>query len=537
MIMSKEFLRDLSRRRGSLFITAITTVTLYLGGGLSLSVSSAAAASQHAPPNLLFIVVDEQRYDTLAAAGNNRIQVPNLNRLAEESLVFQRAYCCQPVCGPSRSSIFTGTWPHWNGQTENRKPMRDKIPCLPALISKGGYVKAFLGHVGALRNGQGAVPSGKDVDVSEHFRWPPDSYLRPRGASPAGGDRFDKLNRMLLPEELSGPKYLAERAERFLDRVEGRPFLLCCSFYEPHGPFYGPFNHVHAPEDVILPRNFADVPQRNQPLKAQLEQRWFYQHGDTGTPGPLRTEHDWRVVIARYWGLCTLVDKYIGRILQALRDRGLYENTLIVFTADHGEMMGSHRMMLKNMAFEESVRVPLLIRLPGQTESKRIAAPVSQIDLVPTLLDLLGQDAPAHLQGKSLRPLIDQSSGPPSAGDVFFEWHGINALVQRDLQRDPLPEYIVEIATRERALAALADPVRSLVTPDGWKLNYSPLGEHELYNLNRDPGETQNLAGKPEHRHRMNALGRRIKRWQKETEDPVQLPDLGRADQNLRRAD
>ena len=136
------------------------------------------------------------------------------------------------------------------------------------------------------------------------------------------------------------------------------------------------------------------------------------------------------------------------------------------------------------------------------------------------------QDGPDHLQGKSLRPLIEDTSGTATAGDVFFEWHGINALVHRDVKRDPLPEYIAEITTRERALAALADPVRSIITPDGWKMNYSTLGEHELYDLNQDPGETKNLAGEQEHWERMNDLGRRIKRWQKRTEDTVQLADL-----------
>jgi len=402
--------------------------------------------------------------------------------------------------------------------------MRDDVPCLPAMISQGDYATAYLGRIGHLKNGQGAVPGPGDVDVYEPFSWPPSEYVRRHGATPvsAGG----KLNRMLLPEELSGPKYLAERAERFLDTVQRRPFALFCSFYEPHDPYFGPLNHLHDPADVILPDNFDAVPQPNQPLKAQLEQRWFYQYGATGPPQPLRTEHDWRVVIARYWGLCTLVDRYVGRILQALRERGLYDNTLIVFTSDHGSLMGSHRMLIKNMAFEESARVPLLVRLPGQTKGRKITTPVSQIDLVPTLLDLMGQVGPAHLQGKSLRPLIEDTSETATAGDVFFEWHGINALVHSDVMRDPLPEYIAEITTRERALAALADPVRSIVTPDGWKMNYSPLGEHELYDLNQDPGETKNLAGEQQHRGRMNELGLRIKRWQKQTEDTVQLADL-----------
>ncbi len=109
--------------------------------------------------NLLFIVVDEQRYDTLTAYGNDRIRMPNLNRLARQSLVFDRAYCCQAVCGPSRSSLLTGTWLHWNGETENRNKMRDDIPCLLRLISRGNYLKGFLGRIGHLNNSRVTCPA------------------------------------------------------------------------------------------------------------------------------------------------------------------------------------------------------------------------------------------------------------------------------------------------------------------------------------------------------------------------------------------
>ena len=156
------------RRASPRRLVAVAVVTAAVWSlGIAMSLSRAGAADTGEPPNLLFIIVDEQRYDTLAAAGNDRIQMPHLNRLAAESLVFQRAYCCQPVCGPARSSILTGTWPHWNGQKENRNRMRDDVPCLPAMISQGDYATAYLGRIGHLKNGQGAVPGPGDVDVYE----------------------------------------------------------------------------------------------------------------------------------------------------------------------------------------------------------------------------------------------------------------------------------------------------------------------------------------------------------------------------------
>ena len=142
----------------------------------------------------------------------------------------------------------------------------------------------------------------------------------------------------------------------------------------------------------------------------------FYQRGFGRTP--LKTEADWRNVISNYWGLCSLVDTHVGRILDALEESGQADNTIVVFTSDHGDMMSSHRLLAKAVMFEEAVRVPLLIRMPGQRTQRRIAGPVSQVDLVPTLLDAMGCETPSHLQGKSLLPLL-KGERDQATEDVF----------------------------------------------------------------------------------------------------------------------
>lgn len=207
-----------------------------------------------------------------------------------------------------------------------------------------------------------------------------------------------------------------------------------------------------------------------------------------------------------------------GRILQTVEECGLLNNTIIVFTSDHGDMMGSHRLVGKGVMFEESVRVPLLIRLPGQTEGRRVKTSVSQIDVAPTLLDLLNESVPPHLQGKSLRPTLESGVEPPP-DEVFIEWEGRDCMPGYSMYKDNYPACLAQITAREKAIAATADSIRTVVTPEGWKLNYSPLGMHELYNLNEDPNETTNLADMQEHKTLMDDLSGKIRDWQESTAD------------------
>jgi arylsulfatase A-like enzyme len=169
--------------------------------------------------------------------------------------------------------------------------------------------------------------------------------------------------------------------------------------------------------------------------------------------------------------------------------------------------------------------VPLLIRLPAgsaQRRQVRVAEPVSQIDLVPTLLDLMGQPVPEHLEGKSLSPWIEGTAHAPP-GDVFIEWNGHNNGLGDVIGKVSIPESIRGLVSDDAIVAAITDPVRTVITPDGWKLNYSPLGEHELYHLVGDPLENDNLAVDPEMRPQMELLAAKIRRWQEETGDEVVL--------------
>ena len=141
--------------------------------------------------------------------------------------------------------------------------------------------------------------------------------------------------------------------------------------------------------------------------------------------------------------------------------------------------------------------------------------------MVPTLLDLLGQRPPGHLQGKSLKPVLEDTGN--TSDDVFVQWNGENSIVTQDLREEPIPDYLAKITTREKAMASTRDTVRSIVTSDGWKFNWSQLGEHELYNLNEDPGETTNQAMNKESIPLVRKMAERIRRWQQRTGDALDL--------------
>jgi len=470
-------------------------------------------------PNLLFLYTDEQRYDTLGCYGNERIHTPNLDRLAENATLFEKAYVTQPVCTPSRSSLLTGLWPHTSGLIGNNISLPDSTPCLPEMLPEGVYTCAHHGkwHLGDEIYAQHGFTDWKatedtyhmfysdgrdrENDRSTYHHWLIEHGVEPvnwPSGVPGIGEGVPFVNRFTreqihsLPEQFSRPTYLAETACEFMRANRDNPWVLYVNWLEPHMPFHSCRDNQYSPDEVTLPANYnADAAQLITRVR-NCREKW-YENGFEGLP--LKTEADWRALTARYWGMCSLVDMSAGRILDTLSELGLDENTIVVFTSDHGDMMASHNMFGKGVQYEESARVPLLVRIPGQTDSRRITDPVSQIDIVPSLLAGMGADIPSSLEGDSLRPVLNGDTNTVGR-DVFIEWNS----------RDPKREQI-----------------RSVVTADGWKLNRSTIGDHELYNLADDPLELKNLVSDKSQSARIQDLLAKIKAWQEQTSDHCEL--------------
>ncbi|MCZ6678057.1 MAG: sulfatase-like hydrolase/transferase [Candidatus Poribacteria bacterium] len=477
-------------------------------------------------PNLLFIFTDQQRADTLRCYGNDQIHVPALNTLAEESFVFENAYVSQPVCSPSRATMLTGLWPHTCGVPSCNVPLPADVPTIAELLSDE-YATAYMGkwHLGdeifpqhgfetwvgsedSYRHSYSDAARLSHLSDYHHF-------LLENGFEPDAenqGERiFSRHAEASLAEEFTKATYLGERAAQFIRDSGDQPFALCVSYLEPHPPHTGPLNDLYEPWSLPTGPSFMQKPPANAPLITRLMAAYYMASEEYGYD--LQTEEGWRSVRARYWGNVTLVDRSVEKILRALDESGQADNTIVVFTSDHGEMVGDHGILGKTVMYEESVKVPMLMRVPMLgVAQKRISGNFSHIDLVPTLLKLMGVPIPENLQGESRVPVL-HGEASLEGNDAFIEWNG----------SDGHPPASIGEAEVNRSMAP---PLRTIVSADRWKLNLYARGQCELYDLNADAFEMENLFDSPDHRNRIRDLTERLRQWQERTGDKETLPKV-----------
>ena len=455
-------------------------------------------------PNLLFLWTDEQRADTMAAYGNTRFKVPNMNLLAARSIVFDRCYDTQPVCTPARSTVLTGLWPHTNGCTENNIPLKQETRTFPELLNDPDYRTAYMGkwHLGdeifaqhgfqewiSIEDGyEEFYSAGRDHSARSSYH----AFLAGLGYKPGEGNIFNRKWTVRLPIEHCKPAFLARETSSFIRRNQARPWVLYVNFLEPHMPFFGPLNDLHSEAEAPVPANYPGVPVEREPEMYQSARRKILERGMEGND--LKTRAGWQRLNRNYAGLCSQVDRSLGDILGALEDSGQADNTIIVFTSDHGEMMGAHTLYGKDVLYEESVRIPLLLRVPWrQGRAMTVKQPVSHVDLVPTLLELMGRRSPPHLPGGSLLPLVEGKQR--REGHVFIEWN-----------------------------SSSGPSARAVISPDGWKLGIYDTDSGILFNRGRDPLELQNLYYRKEPAMVLRRLRSTLEAWQQRTLDKLALP-------------
>jgi arylsulfatase A-like enzyme len=472
-------------------------------------------------PNLLYILTDQQRYDTLACYGNRQIQTPHLNRLADESTIFEHAYVTQPVCSPARASLMTGLYPHACGVTRCNVPLPTDLPTLADLVSDE-YTCAHMGkwHLGDEIFAQhGFSRWVGSEDTYRRFYSTPERlahlsdyhhFLAAAGYEPDAESLGQKVYSRHMAASLEEPHtkaaFLGQQAARFLADVGDRPFVLVVSYLEPHPPHTGPLNDLYDPAALPAGPAFRRKPAANTSLLNRVMAAYYGESEEYGID--LRTEAGWREVRARYWGNITLVDRSVGTILQSLEENGLAEDTIVVYTSDHGEMAGDHGILGKTVLYEEAIRVPLLLRVPAMgREQRRVEGNFSHIDLLPTLLELLGEPLPNHLQGTSRASVLNGTESL-AENHVTIQWNNRDG--------HPLPGE-AEV-NRE-----MSTPWRSVISPDRWKLNLSAHDQCELYDLNTDPAELVNLYDDPGQQDRVQALTREILQWQATFGDLVPL--------------
>ncbi len=439
-------------------------------------------------PNVLFIISDQHQQAAAGCYGHPLVRTPNLDRLAGDGVRFDNAYCQSPLCGPSRASVLTGRQCstvryYTHGQAD---PLAD-VPTLGSVFRSAGYATGAIGKVHV--RGEGKPPAGPDLGFDDrrlriYTRFfedyvelvgkdVADKYATYRTQLADYTSTYNKRNVGIdIPEEQMYDALVTERCIDFLEKraAADEPFFLWAGFDKPHPDWFAPeeYHRMYDPADVELPATFRerrdDIPEI---WRGSLRQDHFF------------TDDEARHAIAAYYANVTYTDVKVGQLLDALDRLGLSDNTIIVYTTDHGESLLEHGMIQKHCFFESAVRVPLLLTAPaGVPRGVAREGIVSLVDLFPTLCDLTGLDAPEGLDGISL---LDDIAGAPAPAEraafcEFYEWGA---------------------------------PERMIRTPR-WKYMYCGHDTDQMYDLINDPLEQTNLVNDPAHAATARDLRARI---------------------------
>ena len=437
---------------------------------------------------VVFLMTDTTRKDMLGCYGDNRMITPNLDRLAAEGIRFENAYTTQPVCGPARSALFTGLFPHSNGMITNSVAMGDNVKTIGQRLSDRGINCGYIGkwHLdGGDYFGYGICPEGWDSKYWYDMR----TYLEELTDEERVKSRqMESSCEPWLNAEFTYAHRCSDRALNFLDENKNKPFFLVVSYDEPHGPFLCP-----APYNTMY-RDFhiKDNPAYHDNLSGKpLMQRLWAGSSCGKSSEELRRPGKF---LQYYLGCNSFVDAEIGRVLD--RVYAVAPEALVIFTSDHGDMLGAHCLSGKNAAaYKEVANIPLIIR--GGEKGKVIKDPASHIDLVPTIMDYMGLPVLKVLEGKSMLPRI-YNSGISLNETVFIEF------TRYEADHDTFGGLqMMRAAVNER-----------------YKLVIHLLDTDELYDMENDPYEVKNLINNEEYQAARNDLHVKILDNMNRTRDP-----------------
>jgi arylsulfatase len=480
-------------------------------------------------PNILWICTDRQRHDTLGAYGNEFVRTPNLDRLARGGAIFQQAWSQSPVCSPSRASFLTGRYPRTTGLNRNGQmlPAHEKI--VPRYLADAGYV---CGHAGKLHLAPGSPRVAhwcerRRDDGYSVFDWslhpptlpcPYTAWLHENGIefkrTAVGGSKYVQFG---MPPESSNTGWLAQRAINFIHgsaKMEW-PWFFTCNIEDPHSPFDPPRTylepHLARLRDIPLPRyTSGELDRKPQFQRTDREGAW----GGGRAPNAEyaaenMTDDDHRLIRAAYWAMIDHIDFQVGRMMNALRETGQLDNTLMLFMSDHGEMLGDHGMYCQGPYFyDEMVRVPLIMNWPAQIKSGVCSSAfVELVDLAPTLLEAAGLQPDPGMQGRSLLPLLTGKVPPDQhRDDVYCEYY--QAIPGR--HQPTAGAYVTGLRTASFALTVAHGR-----------------DEGELYDLKRDPHQMNNLWRSAEHAPAKMEMLKRLCDRMAATIDPLPLIEEG----------
>ena len=462
--------------------------------------------------NIVLIFTDQHRCDAVGAYGAPVCRTPNIDRIAERGVTFDRAYTTCSVCSPARGTIMTGQYPHTHKVTTNIYGPGCKMSefqLAPNILSEqlrqAGY---NLGYAGKWHLGSKTLPKHFGFEGQNFpghggggFRYPEyNEYLKSNGLSYEIEERTINTGHrggvIKGPIEATVPYYLAQTSMELLDRFTkdckqgGKPFFLWCNFWGPHPPYYSTREYVDMYKDVPIPEhgNFRDD-KKNKPAVHRMvmrpdcaDQPWEF----------------WQERIRLSNAFTTMIDDQIGRMLDHVAELGLDDDTLIIFTADHGDSLGMHGGLMDKCyyMYEETYRIPMIIAAPGMRRAEREKRFASLADIMPTILNAADVTPPDVVEGTSLFPLLHPDSGDVSWRDhLVAESHGMTVLVSQRMIRF-----------------------------ENYKYVYNATDIDEFYDLDKDPWEMDNLVHDPEIKEIKHSMMAMLHDWLRDTRDMLLGP-------------
>jgi arylsulfatase A-like enzyme len=469
--------------------------------------------------NVLFIISDQQRYDHMGCSGNEILKTPNLDTLSREGVHFTNAFCTNPMCMPNRATLLTGLYPNVHGVRSNGMILSNDVPTITQTLVKSGWHTAAFGklhhqfNVAPYKAGYKSTerfhdwvfPKEGDYRVRENFPIPYYGYQEVEMALGHGaclcGHYLDWLeerspelaNKMRerwkstdnffsvfteheIPVEFYSSAYVVERTIAFLERHANgdygeKPFYIHCGFPDPHQPVWPPgkYKTMYNPEDIELPKSFKNLDNlRNHPYLAP------YINVMPGAMLRETTEEEARLFIAYTYGIVSLIDDSVGQILNALEKLGFADNTIVVYTSDHGDLMGDQGMLFKGpSAYMGVLHIPMIWKVPGITNPAITDALISSIDYPKTILNLLG---------------IKQKRQPPD-----MQGYDMSSILRepKNLEMHPRDCCLIE---EDEEIGPLNVRLRHLITKDHKLTIYNGIKDFgDLFDRKNDPNELHNL--------------------------------------------
>ncbi len=472
-------------------------------------------------PNIVMVMCDQMRFDRFGVMSDGIVKTPNIDALSREGLLFKNAYCPSPVCTPSRASVKTGIFPPGNGMVTNWVPFKEKVAgtteinryLLTERLRTQGYYTGMAGKLHfvparddfgfdykALNDAPYSVYANDDKH-SDYIKWLKETHFKDDATDIVGiFDRDENYYPESIYKFIMGSGWRTEEqhdipwtVERSMNFIENRdpekPFFLFTSFFGPHQPYLAParWDTLYNPDDIVLgPRYYADL--ENSPifqmstlggeLTKQLREEW--------------DERKYKEVIAAYYGQITMIDHYLGKLFDQLKEKGLWDNTWVVFLADHGDFNGAYGTFFKGLMYDASVKIPLVIKpASGQGLAGVREELVNSIDVYGTILDLAGDTAWRNLpqiESRSLLPLIKEENTSRWENEVY-------SIIGADPENNLCMLRSGSLKIIRKAIKG-GEPI------------------YELYDFEKDPFETQNVYGQTEYLDAVEELRAQLDTWQ-----------------------